>query len=152
LEKTMSRNRRWLVFGATAFLAAAVFTLVGCAAEGPLRPADVEQKIGAARTRADHQEIAAEYEKQADWARDAAERHRGLARTYGAWLSNTPHGGAAIGAQGAARDVFAQSRAQKANQDLIEYCQNLARIYDQAAEQNLALARVHRQLAAETKD
>ena len=78
----MTRNQRWLVLGTVTFLAAAVLILGGCAAEGPVKLAGLEQKIEAARTRADHQEITAVYEQQADGDRVAAERHRGLARAY----------------------------------------------------------------------
>jgi hypothetical protein len=35
---------------------------------------------------------------------------------------------------------------------LVAHCENLARMYQQAAEENLALAKQHRQIAAETKD
>jgi hypothetical protein len=133
-ERTMKMNRRWLV------LSAVVLILGGCAVEGPVRLAGIEQKIEAARTRADHQEIAAVYEQQAEWDRAAAERHRGLARAYEqGWVWNPPR-------------VGGVSSARRENQSLIAHCENLARIYQQAAEENIALARTHRQLAAETKD
>jgi hypothetical protein len=105
-----------------------------------MRPAGIEQKIEAARTRADHQEIAAVYEQQGDRDRAAAERHRGLARAYerGRVWSGPPVGSAS------------SVRAQ--NEGWVAHCENLARIYQQAAEENLALARAHRQVAAETKD
>jgi len=136
----MSRNQRWLVLGAGAFLAAAVLALGGCAAEWPVKPADLEQKIEAARTRADHQAIAAVYEQQAEGDRAAAERHRGLARAY-------ERGYIAGGSR-----VRGSSTARRENKSLVAHCENLARIYQQAAEENLALAREHRQVAAETKD
>ena len=68
----MSRNQRWLALGAGTVLAAAVLTLGGCAAEGPVWPADLEQKIEAACTRANHQEIAVVYEQLAEGDRAAA--------------------------------------------------------------------------------
>ena len=122
----MSRNRRWSVLGTGAFLVAAVLALGGCATEGPAKPAGLEQKIEAARTRADHQEIAAVYEQQAEGYKATAEWHRGWARAYerGRWKS----------------------------QNMVTHCENLARIFQQAAEETLALAREHRQVAAETKD
>lgn len=136
----MSRNQRWLVLGAGAFLAAAVLTLGGCAAEGPVKPAGLEQKIEAARTRADHQEIAAAYEQQAEGDRAAAERHRGLARAYErGWVWIGPR-------------VGGESTARRENKSAVAHCENLARIYGQAAEENVALAREHRRLAAESKD
>lgn len=82
LEKTMSRNQRRLVLGAGSLPVAAALTLGGCAAEGPVKTAGIERKIEAARTPADHQEIAAVYGQQAEGDRSAAERYRGLARAY----------------------------------------------------------------------
>jgi hypothetical protein len=136
----MSRNQRWLVLGTGTFLAAAVLIFGGCAAEGPVKPAGLEQKIEAARTRADHQEIAAVHEQQAEADGAASERHRGLARAYErGWVWSGPPVGSA-------------SSVRRENQSLVAHCENLARIYQQAAEENLALAKEHRQLAAGTKD
>lgn len=130
----MNMNQWWLV------LAAAVLILGGCPAEGPVKSAGLEQKIEAARTRADHQEIAAAYEQQAGVDREAMERHRTLARAYEqGWVWAPPRVGGA-------------SSAPRENQSLIAHCENLARIYQQAAEENLALAKQHRQMATETKD
>ena len=125
----MKMNRRRLVLGASAVLAAAILTLGGCVAEGPLRPTALEQKIEAARTRADHEEIASLYEQQAGADKAAGERHRGLARAYGrSWTY----------------------RDEDAN--LARHCESLARTYQQAAEENLALAKAHRQIASDTKN
>lgn len=132
----MNRNQRWVVLGSGIVLAAAVLTLGSCAAEGPVKPARLEQKIEAARTRADHQEIAVIYEEEAERDRAAAERHRGLARAYErGWVWTGPRVGSAR------RADF-----------MVTHCENLARIYQQAAEENLALAKIHHQVAAETKD
>lgn len=136
----MNRNRRWLVLGAGTLFAAPVLTFGGCAAEGPVKPAGPQQKIEAARTRADHQELAAVYEQQAGADKEAMERHRDLARAYErGWVWAGPTVGSA-------------SSVRRGNQSLVAHCENLARIYQQAAEENLALAKEHRQLAAETKD
>lgn len=130
----MNMNRRWWI------VAAAILTLAGCAAEGPVKPAGIEQKIEAARTRADHQEIAAVYERQAAGDRAAVERHLGLARVYEeGWVWAGPRVGGVIS-------------ARRGNQNLIAHCESLMRIYQQAADENLALAREHRQVAAEMKD
>ena len=125
----MNMNRRRLVLGASAVLAAAILTLGGCAAEGPVKPGGLEQKIEAARTRADHEEIASLYEQQAGADKAEGERHRGLARAYG--RSWTYKGGHA---------------------NLARHCENLARTHQQAAEENLALAKAHRQIASDTKN
>ena len=136
----MNRIQRWLVLGAGTFLAAVVLALGGCPAEGPVKPAGLEQKIEAGRTHADHQEIAAIYEQQAGVDREAMERHRNLARAYErGWVWAPPRVGGVNSERGK-------------NKSLVAHCENLARLYQQAAEENLALAREHRQLAAETKD
>jgi hypothetical protein len=134
LEKTMNMNQWWVV------LAAAVLILGGCPAEEPVKSAGLEQKIEAARTRADHQEIAAAYEQQAGVDREAMERHHKLARAYEqGWVWAPPRAGGV-------------SSGRRENKSLIAHCENLARMYQQAAEENLALAKQHRQIAAETKD
>lgn len=125
----MSKDPRWLVPGAGALLAAAMFTLGGCAAEKPIKPAGIEQKIEAARTPGDHEEIASLYEQQAGADKAAAERHQRLARTY--QRSATIKGGGQV--------------------NLARHCENLARVYQQAAAENLALAEQHRQMAADAK-
>ncbi len=88
VEKIISVDGRWLI------LAAALLTLSGCAAEGPGKPAGLEQRIEAARTRADHVEIAAIYGQQAEADTEAGERHLNLARAYErGWVWAGPKGG-----------------------------------------------------------
>jgi len=122
----MSTNKRWSVLGTGVFLVAVGLALGGCAAQGPVKPAGLEQKIEAARTRADHQEIAAVYEQQAEAYKATADLHRDWARAY--------------------------ERGRRKIYSMVTHCENLARIFQQAAEETLALAREHRQVAAETKD
>ena len=126
LEKPISRNKRRSGLGASAFFIAAVLALGGCAAQGPVKPAGLEQKIEAARTRADHQDIAAVYEQQSEGYKATAERHRYWAQACerGRWKSKS----------------------------MVAHCDNLARLFQQATTETLALAREHRQVAAEMKD
>ena len=124
----MRKKLRWLVMGAGVALLAAVATLGGCAAEGPTKPAGLEQKIENARSRADHEAIASQYEQQAGVDKTAAEKHQGYAKSY--------------------RQAWA-NRGGQAN--MASHCENLAKTYQQAADENLALAKLHRQLAAEAK-
>ncbi|MBS0336202.1 MAG: hypothetical protein JSS40_05210 [Proteobacteria bacterium] len=130
----MNIDRRWLVLGP------ALLILGGCAAEGPVKPAELEQKIEAARTRADHGEIAAILEQQAQADMEAGERHRNLARAYErGWVWAGPKAGGVIS-------------ARKGNQNQIAHCENLARIFQQAAAEDLSLAREHRKMAAGAKE
>ena len=133
--KARNTTRNKLLLSALAAL-----MLGACAAESPVKSADIERKIDAARTRADHQEIAAIYDRRAQADGAAAEQHRALARAY-------ERGAVWTGPQvGTARSVEALNRSQ------IAHCEDLARIYQRAAEENLALARAHRQIAASLKD
>lgn len=125
----MNRIQRWSTMGLGAVLPAALLVLSGCAVEGPVKPAGLEQKIESARSRSDHEEIASLFEQQAGVDKAAAERHRGLARAYA--RSGNPR--------------------VPANPGMISHCENLARTYGQAADENLALAKMHRQAAAEVK-
>ena len=133
----MSMSLRWLV------LCAVALTLSGCATEGPVDPvktAGLAQKIESARSGVDHRELAAIYEQQAGADRESAARHRDLARAYErGWVWAGPKVGGVVS-------------ARRGNQSLIEHCENLERIYRQAAEENGALAKEHRRLAAEMND
>lgn len=121
-------------------LVLAILILGGCAVEGPVRRADLERKIEAARTRADHLEIAAIYVRQAQADGAAAEQHRALARAYErGWVYSGPQ-------VGTARSMEALNRSQ------IVHCEDLAHIYQRVAEENLSLARAHRQFAAGLND
>ncbi|MGB8338012.1 MAG: hypothetical protein WCD07_00915 [Burkholderiales bacterium] len=126
----MDMNRRMLVLGSGAVLATVGLSMSGCATEGPVKPSGIEQKIEVANTRADHEAIATLYEQQASADKTAAERHLNLARNYKQMIVN--RGGRQV--------------------NTARHCENLARIYQQAAEENLALAKEHRQMAAEMKN
>jgi hypothetical protein len=133
LELERKMNQQWLVF------VAAFLILGGCAIEGPVAPAGLEQKIESARTRSDHQELADIYERQAAVDREAMERHRASARAYErGWVWSGPRGGIVS--------------ANTANRHLIVHCENLARLHKLAADENVAMAKEHRQLAADAKD
>ncbi len=56
--------------------------LAGCAAVSPGPSADLLQRIELARTRADHESLAAHFAKGAGDARASAEVHRRMARSY----------------------------------------------------------------------
>jgi type IV pilus biogenesis protein CpaD/CtpE len=134
METRMIRNQRWFDAGLVVLAAAVVLTLGGCATQTPVSPTmgkgdGLEQRIESARTRADHEAIASVYEQQAGADKASSERHRGLARAY----------------------ARAGNPRVPTNPALISHCETLARTYEQAADENLALAKMHRQLAAEVK-
>ncbi|NUZ08508.1 hypothetical protein [Piscinibacter koreensis] len=119
-------------FGSGALLALAGGVIVaGCATQLPQAPAGIEQKIETASSRSDHEDVALQYERQAIVDAAAAKRHKGYAATY-------------------RRNTAPRSSAQ-AHETLARHCDRLSQTYEQAAEENIALAKLHWQLAAEAK-
>ena len=109
-------------------LAGALIALAGCAAQAPAAPAGPGPGIENAGNRGDHAALAEQYERQATIDAAAARRHEGYAARHRSDAS-PPSG--------------AQSHAV-----LAKHCDNLARIYQQAADENLVLAKLHREQAA----
>lgn len=121
-----SRSSTFIAVACTAIV------LAGCAAqEAATAPASVEPKITNASSSVDHEELASWYESRAAVDAAAAKRHQGYAAIY--------------------RRNTSPSAAPDAHLALALRCENLARTYQQAAEQNLALAKMHRELAAQAK-
>lgn len=112
-------------------LAVAAITLAGCATQGPTAPAGAGQKIENASSRVDHEGLASRYEAQAAADAAAAKRHESYAATY-------------------RRNASPASGPQE-HLVLAKRCENLARTYQQAADENTALAKLHRDLAAAAK-
>lgn len=124
-------------------LIATLMTIVlvsACATEHPSHMtggttyAQVEQRIAGARTRGDHEGLAQFFAQEADAAMQRAEMHRNLTQTY----AGPGYGGGHV----RATPALEPSR----------HCEALVRFYEQAAAENLALAKAHRQLAAEATD
>lgn len=91
--------------------------------------ADLERKVMAAKTPADHEAIAAEYDKQAEAASKAAQSHRNLAKFY--------HGnpvGRGEGTHGTA-----------------SHCERIAKNFEASAASLKDLAAAHREAAAAAK-
>ena len=109
-------------------LAALVLASAGCATRAPMAPAGIEQKIENASSRLDHEELASQYEQQAVVDAAAAVRHRGYAATY--------------------RKNRSLRSGLEAHANLANHCETLARTYQQAADENLVLAKLHRDVAA----
>jgi hypothetical protein len=91
---------------------------------------EVEQRIASARTRADHQGLAQFFEQEAQEARKRAEKHRAMSKSYTdpAWTGKGA-GASALQLRG--------------------HCTTLVELYEKAEQENLALAALHRQIAAE---
>lgn len=130
-EIKMTKHSNSVGAAARFALVGGVVSLAACSTQVPTRPLGVEQRIESASSRLDHEEIAAQYDRQAVVDAAAAKRHQGYAQTY-------------------RRNVSPRSGVQ-AHADLAKHCENLARTYQQAADENNAVAQLHRQLAAEAK-
>jgi hypothetical protein len=124
---TMTNYLKWMAVGGVATIAAATISLAGCAAQLPSVPAGIEQKIENASTASDHNDIASQYERQATLDVASAKRHVGYAAIYR--KNRSPRSGV------------------QAHENLAKHCDALARTYQEAADQNLALAKLHRELA-----
>ncbi|MCW5625164.1 MAG: hypothetical protein KIT73_10660 [Burkholderiales bacterium] len=106
---------------------AAIVGQVGCATAQT--PSPTEKALASAKTKADHEAIAADYEKAAGTAKAEAQKHRNLAKFYHS--SPTGRGDGSHG--------------------MASHCENLAKLSDQAAAEYLDLAKAHKETAADMK-
>ena len=115
----------------SAVLLAVVLAVSGCAAGG-VQKSEVRAapwtKAAAARTRADHEDLAAWYLREAESASERAAVHRKI------------------------RDSYASSPGFYDAAGMVGHCTNLILQYERAASENAALAGLHRRLAGEAKD
>jgi hypothetical protein len=121
----MRAKFRWALLSASALaLAAAAFPAAG---EGGISNEELMHKIQSARTRADHEQIALIYEKQATADLAAAEEHRRMGSYY-----------QGVDPRGAGRGTFGS---------MAVHCNNLVGLYTRAAKEHSALATLHREAA-----
>jgi hypothetical protein len=127
-ETAMGRMSKWVVSSAAALvLAAGALSAAGA----DMSHEQLMHKIQTAKTRADHDEIAAVYEQQAKADRSTAEEHRGMEKLY---------------------KGFGQSAAGRASPgQMAAHCKNIADGYERAAKEHDSLAKLHRQAASETQ-
>jgi hypothetical protein len=122
-------------FGRTAArfaltLVVAAIALAGCAAQQATAPG-ADQRIESSGGSVDHEGLASRYEAQAAADAAAAKRHQGYAATY--------------------RRNTSPASGPREHLALATRCENLARAYQQAADESTALAKLHRELAAAAK-
>jgi hypothetical protein len=92
-------------------------------------PMDMTQAVQSAKTAADHEALAKHYEDAAKNMGAKVDEHKKMLAQY------------------QSKKVMYGKYAQ----DLINHCQGLIRIYEQAAAENRAMAKSHREMAAEAK-
>lgn len=130
----MTKYFRWIRLSLHVACVSAVVALSGCAAPATapmVGSVGTEPKIEKASSRLDHEELASQYEQQALADEDAAKRHRRYAAVY--------------------RKNTSDRSGVEVHAALAAHCDKLARIYEQAASENLAMAKLHRQLAVTAK-
>lgn len=122
----MNQNLKFARRIAAALLLSVI--LAGCASGPAAPPADLLQRVESARTPADHEALAAHYDKQASAARASAQVHRKMATSYQGMIA---------GGRGGA-SMPAHCNAIVANQEAI------AADYE-------AMAAAHRQMGQQAK-
>jgi hypothetical protein len=111
--------------------------LAGCATEAAQKRQEIERKVANARTQSDHEALAAWFEQQAREAGERAENHRRMREHYERWAFIQPYRPRGYGFP----DLGGSA-------GFVQRCDSLVRLDEQAAEENLALAKLHRQAAA----
>lgn len=120
-------NRRFMLQMIAITFVAASMTL-GVAAQTTAGAATLADKIASASSKADHESIAAEFDKQADTDKAAAERHRKMAGAY----TSAPW-------------------SKSGGTGMVGHCKALVKDYEKAAKQNAELAAMHRAIGAKLK-
>ena len=111
-----------LAAGLVLLAAASLPTIRAGAQPAVVTDDNLNQTIESAKTRADHEAIAAFYEQQAADAKKKAELHRSTAETYRKLNLSKPV-------------------------DMAHMCDGIAAMWDKIAADNLKLAKAHKQMA-----
>jgi hypothetical protein len=121
--------RRARIWAGAAFLTLGIGGMLPGTWAVPAHGADIDAKIAAAKTAADHEEIAKWYDDQAAEAERKAEEHRKMGEAY----KREP------GPMGKTKTHFH------------EHCEALVRSYTAEAKEYRALAAAHREMAKKAK-
>ena len=116
------RNSMTLI---TAILIGAVLVWSAVTPTGVVAEMSMEQLIESAKTKADHEALAAHYEAEAQALQEKANTHKRMSAAYRIMPSKGGAGG------------------------FTAHCDRLIARYEEAAKENLELATLHRQMAAE---
>ena len=124
----MEKKSAWIA-GAVCGAALAFGLTLGGAATGADQgqPVSMAKKIKSAKSRADQEALAAQYEQEAKDLQKKAEEHKEMAKAY------------------------SETGFLEVKHDLVTHCEKLAREYADAAKEDLALAKLHRRLAEKAK-
>lgn len=120
----MTMQKRSFLLGGLGAMLLSISMVSGASAQASA-PTALAEKIVAAKTKADHEQIAGEFDKQAESDKLSAERHRKMAQAY-----NTAPWAKASGA------------------GMVAHCKSLIADYQKAGKQNAAMAKMHRDIGA----
>ena len=124
----MNRKSSWLTLSACAAVLALSVSLSGnVLGAGDTAGTLMEQKIAGARTKADHESLAASYEQEATRLQEKAGEHKAMGKAY------------------------KRTGALQEKHQLVTHCGSLVKKYEDAARENSALAKLHRGLAAKAQ-
>ena len=136
----------WRVVALAATVALGL-SMAGCATESLQGREDLTQRIADADTRSDHEDLAARYEQEAKAAQDKVGYHQRMLELYEARRDRPARGKL----QMAPYVPYDQGTNTEWNA-IIEACESRVRGAEQAAEDYLTLARIHREMAAEAEE
>lgn len=123
----MNKKSSWLMGAICSVVLAFGLSVSGYAASAELAPSSsMEQNILAAKSKADHEALAAQYENEAKELQAKADEHKKMLKAYAGTHWTEKH-------------------------DMGRHCKNLIQKYEDAAKENLALAKLHRSLAEKAK-
>ncbi len=116
----MGRNKRNFLKTSLSAILCSTALMSGAIAQTPAPPG-IAERIISAKTKADHEQLAADFAKQADADKSSAERHRKMAQAYATapWAKGSGAG-------------------------MVNHCKALIADYEKAAKQNTAMAKMHR--------
>jgi DNA mismatch repair ATPase MutL len=126
-RSAMNRKSSYLMLGACAGLLALSLSLGDYALSAGQESSSQAQKIESAKTRAEHEALAASYEQEAKSLQAKAEEHKQMGKAY----SKIGH--------------------LKEKHNFVQHCDRLVEKYKDAARESLALAKLHRELAAKAQ-
>ena len=127
----MNKKSSWLIGAICGMALTLGLSLGGYAVGADQAPSlSMEQQIIGAKGKGDHEVLAAQYEKEAKELQVKAQEHKKMAKAY-------DKADGYFGAEG--------------KFDMARHCNNIAQKYEDAAKENLALAKMHRSMAEKAK-
>lgn len=120
----MGTNKRNFLMTSLSAILCSTALMSGAIAQTPVAPG-IAERIISAKTKADHEQLAADFAKQADADKSSAERHRKMVQAYATAPWSKANGNA-----------------------MVSHCKSLIADYEKVAKQNAEMAKMHREIGA----